>query len=160
AGIAERFDLAWRQGGRPRIESFLEQSLEPFAPELFRDLLGIELEVRRKSGDAPHPEEYLDRFPHFRALIDDAFPARPADPSTMPKVDGYKITRLLGAGGFSEVWLAEDLNVFHREVALKMIKPRTTPKRRQSSLESLRHEARILVTVRHPNLVSVFDWVE
>ena len=106
------------------------------------------------------------------ALLDDLFagrsigpripPSRSADSRelTMPVVPGYRIVRLLGSGGFSEVWLAEDLNVFQREVALKMIRPRAAPEKRRDLLDALRNEAELLVSVRHPNLVQVLGWLE
>jgi serine/threonine protein kinase len=160
AAIADRFDSAWRDGRQPRIEDFLGEGPEAENPELLCDLLGIELEVRRQRGERPAPEEYLDRFPRHRALIQSAFRAERSDPSTMPFVAGYKVLRLLGSGGFSEVWLAEDQNLFGREVALKMIKPRGSPQKRQGLIAALRNEAQMLVSVRHPNLVQVFRWIE
>src|SRR6266550_1714898 len=114
--IADRFESAWRQGLRPRIEDFLDA--------------------------APRSEEGSSLG------------------STMPAVPGYQIVRLLGSGGFSEVWLAEDLNLFQRPVALKMIKHRTAPEKRRSALGALRNEAGLLVRVRHPNLVQVLGWLE
>ena len=172
--IADRFEAAWRQGLRPRIEDVLDAAPEAVRGELLHDLLSIELELRRKAGESPRQDEYRDRFPLDGRLVEAVFasgsgPAqRPAVRSgaesslgsTMPVVPGYQIVRLLGSGGFSEVWLAEDLNLFQRPVALKMIKHRTVPERRRSSLLALRNEAELLVRVRHPNLVQVLGWVD
>jgi len=177
ADIPDRFESAWRKGQRPRIEEFLNAGPDPHRPELLCHLLGIELEIRRREAEHPRREEYLDRFPHDRALLDDAFPAAFADDPassdakkvkeslstsslTMPMVEGYNILGFLGSGGFSEVWLAEDLKLFRRPVALKMIKWRASQEKRQSALEALRHEAELLVSIHHPNLVQVFGWVE
>ena len=78
----------------------------------------------------------------------------------MPIVPGYRVVRLLGSGGFSEVWLAEDENLFNRPVALKMIRARTPPEKRRILLQALRSEAELLVSVRHPNLVQILRWLE
>jgi serine/threonine protein kinase len=172
--IADRFEAAWRQGLRPQIEEFLAAAPAAVRAELAHDLLGIELELRRQGGESPQPEEYWDRFPLDRRLVDAVFasgcgsgerPAVRSGPehspgSTMPAVPGYQIVRLLGSGGFSEVWLAEDLNLFQRPVALKMIKHRMLPERRRSAVRALRNEVELLVRVRHPNLVQVLGWVE
>ncbi|MFI5460595.1 MAG: serine/threonine-protein kinase [Isosphaerales bacterium] len=177
ADIADRFESAWRKGQRPRIEEFLDAGPDPHRPELLCSLLGIELEIRLQAGERPRRQEYLDRFPQDRALLADAFPATfpdaPASPDaekvkeppstsslTMPIVEGYNILRFLGSGGFSEIWLAEDLKLFRRKVALKMIKSRASQEKRQSALEALCNEAKLLVSIHHPNLVQVLGWVE
>src|SRR5262249_36929304 len=142
-----------------RIEDVLGQAPEPHRSELLRALLGIEVEIRGQVGECPCREQYRERFPHDPAVLDDVFPASPQSP-TMPPVEGVRSLRLLGSGGFSEVWLAEDLNLFHRLVALKMLRARVSPEKRRSSLEALRNEAELLVNVRHPNLVQVLGWRE
>ena len=167
----DRFESAWRRGQRPRLEDYLDASVGTHRVELLHLLLCIELEIRRGYGEFPRLDEYLDRFPHDRELLDDAFAVHAteltgsppvevsSDSTTMPAVPGYLVVRLLGSGGFSEVWLAQDLNLFRRQVALKTIKPRTPSEKRRSALEALRKEAQLLVSVRHPNLVHVLNWL-
>src|SRR5512139_3569267 len=60
----------------------------------------------------------------------------------------YRIERGLGSGGGGEVSLATD-TVLGREVALKSL--------RGGDYDSLIGEARILASLRHPNIVQVFD---
>ncbi|HZW30137.1 MAG TPA: serine/threonine-protein kinase, partial [Isosphaeraceae bacterium] len=172
--IAERFEAAWREGLRPRIEEFLDSAPAALRAELLHDLLSIELDLRRQGGESPRSEEYRERFPVDRGVVDAVFatgsesarpPAagsgrEPSLASTMPVVPGYRIVRLLGSGAFSEVWLAEDLNLFQRPVALKMIQPHTVPEQHRSALRALQNEADLLGKVRHPNLVQVLGWVD
>jgi serine/threonine protein kinase len=170
--IADRFESAWRRGLRPRIEAFLDEGPPAHRAELLHDLLRIELELRRERGESPHLDEYAGRFPLDRELVDAAFSNRtdgsgssrsdepPSAEATMPIVPGYRFVRLVGVGGFSEVWLAEDENLFHRLVALKMIRARTPPEKRRILLDALRSEAELLVSVHHPNLVQVLRWLD
>src|SRR5262249_9141891 len=111
-------------------------------------------------------------FPLDRELVDAAFStgteeagsARSEGPPpldrTLPIVPGYRIVRLLGSGGFSEVWLAEDEALFHRPVALRMIRARVPAEKRRVLLEALRAEAELLASVHHPNLVQVLRWLD
>src|SRR5262249_26219366 len=71
--ICESFEAAWRAGDSPAIADFLE-SLEPAArPELFRELLALELELRRGEGQQPTPAEYLARFPGWEPAVGAVF---------------------------------------------------------------------------------------
>ncbi|WP_435012019.1 serine/threonine-protein kinase (plasmid) [Tundrisphaera lichenicola] len=71
---------------------------------------------------------------------------------------GYRVLRFLGAGAFGEAWLAEDLSL-RREVVLKTIEARLDPGRREGALASLRRDAQLLATLRHPNVVAVHAWL-
>ncbi len=169
--IADRFEAAWRRGLRPRIEAFLDNAPPAHRAESLHNLLRIEVEIRRELGESPRADEYAERFPTDRELIDSVISnqsdgsasspddRRPSPEMTTPVVPGYRLVRLLGSGGFSEVWLAEDEKLFHRPAALKMIRARTPPEKRRILLEALRSEAELLVSVRHPNLVQVFGWL-
>ena len=69
----DRFENDWRAARGPRIEDFLESFIAPERPSLFRELLPLELELRREGGDQPEPREYLKRFPEYAELITTAF---------------------------------------------------------------------------------------
>lgn len=65
----------------------------------------------------------------------------------------YRLTKLLGRGGFSEVWQAED-SLLGRAVAVKVF----TASAGQADLVARFHrEARTVAGLRHPNVVVVFD---
>ena len=48
---AERFERAWKNGERPRIEEFLINVPEPQRPLLFQELMRVERELRRRAGE-------------------------------------------------------------------------------------------------------------
>ncbi len=80
----DRYEAAWREGRRPRIEDYLTEALEPErAALLLRELLTLELELRRNGGERPEPQEYRERFPGHVELINrilnEASPSAPHD---------------------------------------------------------------------------------
>jgi serine/threonine protein kinase len=90
----ERYEADWRAGQRPRIEEFLEAIPEPDRPTFLRELLAVELELRRERGERPGPGEYRARFPNQDAAVDVAFaegppmPEGPAEPkANRPRAD-------------------------------------------------------------------------
>ena len=74
-GACDRFEAEWRAGRRPRIEQYLAEASEPCRSALLRELLALELELRRGRGERPEPGEYRARFPEHSAVVDAAFEA-------------------------------------------------------------------------------------
>src|SRR4051794_24828067 len=69
----DRFEAAWREGRDPRIEQWVGAAPEPDRPALLRELIALELELRRGRGEHPAAGEYRDRFPGRAAAVDAAF---------------------------------------------------------------------------------------
>ena len=69
----ERFERDWKSGRRPRIEEDLLALPEPDRPLALRELIALEVELRRGAGDAPDPGAYRDRFPAEEAAVAEAF---------------------------------------------------------------------------------------
>ncbi len=68
----------------------------------------------------------------------------------------YRLVSLLGQGGVGAVYLAEDTQLFDRQVAVKeLIEQFAGPEERDAAVERFRQEARMLVTLSHPNLPDV-----
>ncbi|MCG8651330.1 MAG: hypothetical protein MI861_15935, partial [Pirellulales bacterium] len=75
----ETFAKSWeddRQG--TDLQSFLSQITQEDVdqerrPELFRELLRVEVEIRRRRGLPLELEQYLTAFPDFRSVIEDVF---------------------------------------------------------------------------------------
>src|SRR5262249_25668241 len=68
----DRFEAAWRAGGRPRIEDYLEGIAEPLRPALLGELIAVELDWRRRRGERPAPAEDRDRFPDHAPGVEPA----------------------------------------------------------------------------------------
>ena len=70
----------------------------------------------------------------------------------------FRLTRLLGKGNQSEVYLAYDPHL-DREVAIKTLQFAASAEQ-ASNMESLLAEARVVSRLQHPNIVTLFDACE
>ncbi len=75
---------------------------------------------------------------------------RTADDRSDQQIAHFKLLRPLGQGSFGAVWLASD-TLLGRQVALKI------PISRGDEAENLLHEAQTAATLRHPNIVSIYE---
>ena len=72
-------------------------------------------------------------------------------------IDGrYRLERLLGTGGMSEVWLAEDQRL-SRWVAVKILRDSVAGAGAGELVDSIEREARVIARLQHPNVVAVHD---
>jgi eukaryotic-like serine/threonine-protein kinase len=69
-------------------------------------------------------------------------------------VGRYELLRPLGAGGMGEVFLARD-QTLRRQVAIKRVQAGD-----EKAAKSILHEARVVASLEHPNIASVYDVVE
>jgi serine/threonine protein kinase/WD40 repeat protein/tetratricopeptide (TPR) repeat protein len=82
--VADRFERAWGDGPRPRIEDYLADVGEPRRSRLLEELLRVERQLARAVGEHLVPEEYRRRFPAQLAVVETVFasdrtaPAGPA----------------------------------------------------------------------------------
>ena len=128
-----KFDMSQAADvGLARSLDFYTDILEPLYTErqIPFDLVLEEIQIRRSSGEEPKLEDYSDRFPHLRAIIEEFLgrqsPRRSTNALTKPPVfqsgvtvDDFQIVRTLGQGAFASVYLARQLSI-QRLVALKV----------------------------------------
>src|SRR3989442_15526093 len=67
----------------------------------------------------------------------------------------YRLTRLLGQGGMGSVYLAADLSLEGRPIALKRIHGEQLTTDRVSAFKT---EFESMTRLRHPNVVEVYDF--
>lgn len=136
---------------------------------------GLEEECRRQLvvelaalGYSEGAHQLLDELraadPRLEPL--DAFLARRARAAAKAGSDGegpllagrYAIVRMLGSGGMGRVYLAHD-RLAGRDVAVKVVAAPVDARAREGYARFVR-EARVVSTLKHPNLVAVHDFHE
>jgi tRNA A-37 threonylcarbamoyl transferase component Bud32 len=78
----------------------------------------------------------------------------PAHRGDAPTIQGYRLLRVLGDGGMSTVYLAEQA-ALGREVALKLMRPEALED--EVSRRRFENETRTIARLRHPNIVGIHD---
>lgn len=171
---------AYRQGlkdGKPKsIESCLELVDESGRENLFRNILHVDIEFRRRSGENPSSTEYIERFPQFKRIVKESFfestlmsmqseeetslgdQTVSISPPPARRLGDYELLRELGRGGFGVVYLAKHMERDDR-VALKTLpmggSDQESTLHDAERLHKFRREFRSLAEIHHPNLVGM-----
>ncbi len=179
------FDARWSRNDRERPEEYLRCfSTVAADAELAVDVIYAEYFAREKSGEQPQLAEYQARFPTFAhalaeqvrlhhafdALDDDddvqlhPVDAGPTDRGSIQLPDGvsagdasYEILEQIGSGGMGVVYKAHQA-ALNRFVALKMV--RAIDASNAELLARFRSEAHVVASLRHPQIVQVYDYGE
>src|SRR5438045_251219 len=69
------------------------------------------------------------------------------------QIGNYRLVNLLGEGGFAEVYLGEHIHL-GTQAAVKVL----TTKLTGEGITLFREEARIIISLEHPNIVRVHDF--
>jgi tetratricopeptide (TPR) repeat protein len=177
----DRFEAAWRNGERPRIEAHLRDVPDSLRADLLRELITVDLERRRRQNEQPAFDDYARRFPGHMAVIAAAFSrtTMTGDETSSPDhlatatalSDGagtsapneigdhtsrggrFVVLRPHARGGLGEVFVARDTEL-NREVALKEIQPRYADDPRHRA--RFEFEAEITGGLEHPGIVPVY----
>jgi serine/threonine-protein kinase len=73
------------------------------------------------------------------------------------RLGGYDVQALIGSGGMASVYRGFDPNL-QRSVAIKVLSPETAAQ--PGFADRFRQEARLIASLRHPNIVHVYDFGE
>jgi serine/threonine protein kinase len=130
-------------------------SLPTTDPAPVRELIGRLEGLRRSSAPdvADDASAVPSRTPLHSAI--DYSSLRPAEkPDELGRLAGFRVLRLVGAGGMGIVFEAED-PVLRRRVALKVMRPAfaATPIHRQRFLR----EARAAAALRHDHIIEIYQ---
>jgi serine/threonine-protein kinase len=163
--LCASFERSWQQAEPKSIESAISSNLAADERDLLlSELLVLEIDYRRRRGESPELEDYVDRFPEDEAAIREALGIQQAQPNGFepPSVaqigklfPELEVVELLGAGGMGAVYKARQKGL-DRFVALKIL-PEEFGHDVKFALRFTR-EARTLARLNHPNIVSVFEF--
>lgn len=151
--VLDDFLSRWERGESPRAEEYLDQldSREDAVELVYREFC-----LAEEAGLNPDPASFLNRFsslgPSLSRLfrLHEAFTAsqisgwceRTPLPSEGDEIGHYLLVRELGRGGFARVFLAQEGDLDHRLVVVKVS-------------NKITQEARLLARVHHPNIVEI-----
>jgi tetratricopeptide (TPR) repeat protein len=172
--VCDRFEAAWKEGGRPRIEDYLGAAGGAERIALLRELLRVELAYRYGCGQSPTPEEYYGRFSGHCELIDSGFASvceggadrkqlgstalERTDPTTADAVPvragRFRIEELIDKGGMGEIFRVRD-DQLNRALAVKVLTAqyRDSPER----IARFLLEAQLTGQLQHPGIPPIHE---
>ena len=83
-----------------------------------------------------------------------ATPTEHDQDADLPQIAGYRLTRVIGHGGMSTVYLAEQTSL-DREVAIKVMLPEALAD--EVSRRRFENEARTIARLEHPHIVGIYE---
>jgi serine/threonine protein kinase len=171
--VCDQFEAAWRGGERPDMAAFLDIPAGPTREALFRELMALELDLRRELGECPDTVAFRERFPEFINVLDQSGTTSIRDVATVlgrgavisvPEgfagmahalsAAGYEIVDELGRGGMGVVFRARQV-ALNRDVALKVI--RDAGFASDQERQRFRNEAEAVAQFDHPGIVTVYE---
>jgi serine/threonine-protein kinase len=163
--ICAEFERQWQTDSEPSIASMLNTDLAKDEQRvLLTELVLLDLDYRRRRGESPEKQTYLDHFSDDALAVNAAFAEgdqrnKAFEPPTIARLSslfpGLEVMELVGAGGMGAVYKARQAGL-DRVVALKVL-PEEFADDVKFALRFTR-EARTLARLTHPNIVSVFEF--
>ncbi len=161
--ICDAFESAWVAGRRPAISDYLPRAAEALQGKLVRDLIDIELFYRRRQGESPQVDAFLEQFPEVGAAwlkeIAERGPEpgaarRPSPSVPLRQFGGYELLSEIARGGMGVVYRARQVSL-NRIVAIKTILSglHAAP----GDVERFYAEAEAAALLDHPGIVPIFD---
>lgn len=156
--ICDGFEAEWLAGRRPHFQAFLSAAAEQDRPNLFDELVAMDIEYRRNAGETPTYEDYAKPFPEYSVAIRRAIQS-PSEGmhghAAQETWRGYHAITLLGKGTSGAIYRARRGKqlVAIRELAPELVDNNEAFTRFQSELQKV-------LKLHHPNLVRAIELSE
>jgi len=179
--IVEDFAASWQAGQPQSISELINPFADSERQELLARLLPIDIDHRRRAGEAVAADDYqalgikaaelagellrqnepdatIDITSDKQSRHDGEFSASPPKPreatSRSRRIGPYKLLQQIGEGGMGTVWLAEQEQPVRRRVAIKLVRSDVGSK---DALARFAAERQALAMMDHNNIAKVFD---
>jgi len=165
--VCDLFEGQWLSGQQPAIRDFLPNCESDEQPDLFIELLLVEIEYLRDSGESLSIRDYRKKFPEFTAEIE-AVNFQHGISSTVSnsatetvasslkqgaQLAHFKLLKKIGSGAVGEVWKARDMRL-KRIVAVKVPRHNNLS---ENELRRFQREGQAAAQLQHPNIVSIHE---
>lgn len=162
--LCDRFEDAWRSSDTPAIEDYLSGAPDSIRKVLVHELILIDATYRQQADSEIDLSESYLQFPSLDQLwlaenlhtLTTSRP-RPSLPSSPPHSKRYEIIAEAGRGGMGTVYRARDRRL-GRAVCLKSLHPEMG--RNPERLARFRREARVVSSLNHPNICTIYELEE
>jgi serine/threonine protein kinase/tetratricopeptide (TPR) repeat protein len=154
-------ECRFKAGEAVRVESYLERYADLRTdPRAALNLIAAEYDWRRRNEPGLSVDEFLRRFPQYRADLSERLPgphqkkSEPTPTSTSQRVGQFELLEEVGRGAFGIVYRARDVEL-QRIVAVKV--PRGDRGITPADAERFVREARNAAQLTHPGIVPVYE---
>lgn len=162
--FCDQFEQAWREGTTPDIVDHLTSAPESIRKVLLHELVLVDAAYRKRAGTAIDLTSFYRRLPGLdQKWLDEKVPSGESDVRTaVPAEDfsseaRYEVVAEIGRGGMGVVYQARDKRL-ERPVCLKALHEET--RQRPDRLARFRREARVISSLNHPNICTLYELEE
>ncbi|MEZ6120198.1 MAG: serine/threonine-protein kinase [Pirellulaceae bacterium] len=165
--ICSQFEQDFNDGKTPAIDALLVETAGIFRRELLRELVLLDMELRREQGQTPDRSDYqhLATGPNDTAIeqifqetmfITASSKSSPTDVtlSIGSQLGPYTLQACLGEGGMGKVFFAKQSHPIQRDVAIKLVRPELAS---EKLIQRFQHERQTLAIMNHPHIAKVLD---